>query len=115
MLISSQRDHKDIKMNMNEIEIRQALLISMQRALWGKIYPSIRAVAVGFEDIRKLKVICYLDREPRDEDYENLGEVTAEVCADIDFKEVEEHCVYSVKPFSQLNSLASWVYIRKEE
>lgn len=97
------------------MEIRQAVLVSMQRALWGKIYPSIRALAVGFEDTNRLKVICYLDREARDEDYENLSEVTAEVCADIDFKEVEEDCVYTIKPFYQLDNLTSWVYMRKED
>src|SRR5690606_25842051 len=67
------------------------------------------------QDIHELKVICYLDREPRDEDYEHLGEVTGEVCADINFKEVEQYCVYSVQLFIQLNSVISWVCKRNEE
>jgi hypothetical protein len=99
---------------MNQNEIRVRVLLSMQRALWGMIYPSIRAIAVGFEGFEKLKIICYLDREPVDEDYENLSEVTSEVCADIEFKEVEEVCIYTQEPTSKLDKLTSWVYIRKE-
>ena len=65
----------------------------------------LRAVTVGFEDIRKLKVTCYLGREARDEDYKNIFEIAPEVCGDIDFKEVEENCVYSLQPFAQSDSL----------
>jgi hypothetical protein len=100
---------------MEEIEIRRKVLISIQRALWGMIYPSIRAIAVGFEGTVKLKVIYYLDREPIEEDYENISEVTSEVFADINFSEVEELCIFSNEPFSKLESLNSWVYMRMEK
>jgi hypothetical protein len=99
---------------MNEIELRREVLLSMQRALWGMIYPSIRAIAVGFVGITKLKVIYYLDREPNKNDYESIYEVTTEVCADINFKEVEELCIFTNKPFSELDNLETWVYVRKE-
>lgn len=99
---------------MNEIEIRNLLLVSIQRALLGMIYPSIRGIAVGFEGLEKLKVIYYLDREPIEDDYENISEVVGEVCADIDFEEVEEICVCAKESFSKLDNLVSWVYIRKE-
>ncbi len=79
------------------------------------IYPAIRAIAVGFEGTKKLTVIYYLDREPNDGDYENISEVTSEVCADIDFEEVEEICQYTLDPFFKLNSLDSWVYMRQEK
>ncbi|HOY96206.1 MAG TPA: hypothetical protein PK509_10730 [Catalimonadaceae bacterium] len=94
--------------------LRRDVLLSIQRALWGMIYPSIRAISVGFEGTKKLKVIYYLDREPNDDDYENLSDVTGEVCSDIAFKEVEEICKFSLEPFSKLDNLESWVYIRKE-
>lgn len=99
---------------MNDIEIRRKVLISIQRALWGMIYPSIRAIAVGFVGTENLKVIYYLDREPNEDDYENISEVTTEVCADINFIKVEELCIFTEKPFSELDNLNSWVYIRKE-
>lgn len=98
-----------------QVELRRDVLLSIQRALWGMIYPSIRAIAVGFEkNKKKLKVIYYLDREPNEEDYENISEVTSEVCADIEFEEVEEVCDFTVEPISKLESLESWVYIRQE-
>lgn len=99
----------------NKIEFRKDVLISIQRALWGMIYPEIRAIAVGYDGIEKLKVIYYLDREPIEDDYENINEVTAEVCSDINFTEVEVLCVYTKEPFIKLDNLISWVYMRKEE
>ena len=71
-------------MNQNDIRIR--VLLSIQRALLGMIYPSIRAISVGFEQLDKLKVIYYLDREPVDEDYESISELTTEIISDIEFK-----------------------------
>ncbi|MBT2622619.1 hypothetical protein [Chryseobacterium sp. ISL-6] len=101
--------------NERYIELRRDVLISIQRALWGMIYPSIRAIAVGFENTEKLTVIYYLDKEPEEEDYENIAEVTSEVCSDINFSTVEEFCIYTNEPFSKLDNLVSWVYMRKEE
>ena len=99
---------------MNEYDLRINVLISIQRALWGMIYPSIRAIAVGFKGGEKLKVTYYLDREPNDDDYYNISEVTTEVCADINFSEVEEICMYTNQPINKLENLDSWVYIRQE-
>ena len=99
---------------MEEFEIRRDLLISVQKALWGMIYPSIRSIAVAFDGLRKLKMIFYLDREPNEEDYESIREVTTEVCADINFSEVEEFCIFTKEPFLKLDKLTTWVYMRKE-
>jgi len=100
---------------MNNVEIRIKLLLSAQRALWGMIYPEIRAIAVGFDGLKKLKMIYYLDREPTEEDYESISDVTGEILADIEFLAVEEVCIYTKEPFSKLDNLTSWVYIRKED
>lgn len=99
---------------MNDIELRREVLLSMQQALWGMIHPAIRAVAVGYEGTRKLKITYYLDREPESDDYENIREVSTAVCADIPFSEVEEICVYTKDAITTLDPLASWVYVRKE-
>ncbi|TDP61906.1 hypothetical protein [Flavobacterium dankookense] len=99
---------------MKEIELRREVLISMQRALWGMIYPEIRAISVGYEGTQKLIVNCYLDRKPNEDDYENIAVVTAEVISDINFMEIEENCIYSLEPISKLDNLMSWVYVRKE-
>jgi hypothetical protein len=86
----------------------------MQRALLGMIYPEIRAISVGFDGTRKFIINCYLDREPNEDDYENISHVTAEVLADIHFIEVEENCIFSLEPISRLNHLTAWVYVKKE-
>ncbi len=99
---------------MTDQEILVKILLSAQRALLGMIYPSIRAIAVDFEGIRKLKMIYYLDREPNEDDYENISEVTTEIFADINFLEVEELCIFSKEPFNNLDHLKAWVYMRKE-
>ena len=100
---------------MENTEIRNLLLVSIQRALLGMIYPSIRAIAAGFDGLEKLRVIYYLDREPIEKDYENLNTVTGEICADIDFNKVEENCIYTTQPLSKLDSLDFWVYMREEK
>ncbi len=79
------------------------------------IYPSIRAIAVGFDDKKKITVRYYLDRAPAEEDYENLSMVMAEVLADIDFEEAEEQCVYSDASLSELDPLELFVYMRQEQ
>ena len=72
-----------------DIELRTRVLLSIQRALWGMIYSSIRGIAVGFDGIEKLTIIYYLDREPNDDDYENLSDVAGEVCSGVPFIGVE--------------------------
>lgn len=62
----------------NEMSLRQDIMLSLQGALLGMIYSSIWAIAVGFDDKKKITVRYYLDRDPKEEDYENLSEVMAE-------------------------------------
>ena len=89
--------------------------MSIQRALLGMVYSSIRGVAIGFISPETLIIKCYLDREPTDFDYENLSDIAAEVLADFEFfNKSEEYCEFTLKPFSKLDSLNSWVYIRQE-
>ena len=99
---------------MEEEKILSKVLLSIQRALLGMVYPSIRGVAVGCEGSKRLKVIYYLDRDPNEDDYENISDVVGEVCSDIDFSEVEEICFFSKEPISKLDNLNSWAYLRKE-
>ena len=99
---------------MEKIEIRTKLLLSIQRALLGMIYPSIRAIAVEFLRLEELKVIVYLDREPIEFDYENLSDITGEILADMEFKKVEEICLFSKATKLELKDEAIWVYMRKE-
>lgn len=99
---------------MEKIGIRTKLLLSIQRALIGMIYPSIRAIAVEFLRLEELKVIVYLDREPIESDYDNLSDITGEILADMEFKKAEEICLYSKATKLELNDEAIWVYMKKE-
>jgi len=99
---------------MKENPIRKELLISAQRALLGMIYPSIRAIGVASEGVEKLKIICYLDKQPDEDDYENLGEIAGYIMGDIDFESVEEICQYTSLPLSKLDPLDTFIYMRKE-
>ncbi|MEO6176387.1 MAG: hypothetical protein ABIP27_14645 [Flavobacterium circumlabens] len=100
---------------METTELRRITLLSIQRALLGMISPHLRAVGVGFNGTEKLIVTYYLDREPGEEDYENLSDVSSEVLADIEFSSVEENCIFSSDEILKLNNLDSWAYKRKED
>jgi hypothetical protein len=96
-----------------DIDLFRNVLLSAQRAILGEIYAEIRAIAVGF-DSKKLTIICYLDRMPIEDDYENLSNISGQILADIDFETVEEKCVFSKDLLSELDSLDSFIYARKE-
>jgi hypothetical protein len=98
---------------MKEQEITVLLKLSLQRALLGAIYPAIRAIAYEFNELKKLKIVFYLDREPNDDDYESVSDVCAEVLGDIEFQKIEEICEYTTKSFSEL-APNNFVYLRKE-
>lgn len=100
---------------MTQNTLRNKVLISAQRALWGMVYPSIRAIAVGFDGLDELTMIYYLDREPLEQDYESISIVTGNICADIEFESVNEKCIYTMENFNKLDYLTSWVYVRKED
>lgn len=100
---------------MNDIEFRRKVLLSVQRALLGHIYPAVRAVAIGYSGMEKLTLIYYLDRVPNEDDYEIISIVVTEIIADIEFKDQEEKCIFSTEPISKLDNLMNWVYVRKED
>lgn len=99
-------------METNEIRIKT--LLSIQRALLGAIYPAIRVISVNFQGLDKITINCFLDREPNNDDYENISIVTGEVCADIPFKSAEEKCICFTDNLNSLSSIGIWVYMRKE-
>lgn len=99
---------------MEKVEIRQRLLISIQRALLGMVYPELRGILVDFGETKTLKVSYYLDREPTEFDYENISCVTGEILADIEFQEVEEVCKFIQGSLNSINDTGIWVYRRFE-
>lgn len=88
------------------------------KALLGEIYPSIRAIAVGFDERRCLTLRYYLDREVGESDYENMDVVIANIFANTsssnDIKDVRNEIFFNLKPVKDLDRLDGLVYLRKE-
>lgn len=97
---------------------REEILLSLQRALWGEVYPKIRMIVYDYQQKeRDFLLRYYLDQEPTEDDYENLGIVIAEFISDFKFSEfntIKEECVFSNLPIGELETLSGVVYARKE-
>lgn len=107
---------KDKYLQNDGATLRQQLLLSAQRALWGEFSPNIRAVAIGCND-KNLHLIYYLDNRPSEDDYESISNVAGEIISDFPsgtFVSSKEKCIKSIEPINELNALDGWVYIRKE-
>lgn len=96
------------------METKNLIIASFQRALLGMINPAIRAIGVSLSDEKTLKVICYLDRQPEEQDCEDLSDIVGEVTADLNVNKVDESCVYSNENLINHNIHDVWVYLRKE-
>jgi hypothetical protein len=99
---------------MNSDDVRPQLLLSVQRALLGEVFPSLRGVAVGWDSYR-LHVVCYIDGAIADTDLERLQEVETEIAADFpaDY-EVQLDTIRCDTP-TVMPSLIAWAFLRREE
>jgi len=93
------------------------LVLTMWRALLGEIYPSIRAIAVGFDEDSCLLIRYYLDREPIDMDEESLEVVATNVSASTGRQLVDRidiDCQFTGAAFGALDALDGFIYCRRE-
>ncbi len=60
---------------------RESVLLSLQRALVGEVFPALRAVTVEWSE-SAVKFIAYVDGELEEADSDSLSSVAAEVSAD---------------------------------
>src|SRR5678815_1690225 len=94
------------------------LRLWFQSALLGEIYPAIRAIAVGFSESRVLTTRFYFDREPTEDDRENMSCVLTEIFANTssndEIAESIEELVFSDLPLSKLDPIDGFVYARRE-
>jgi hypothetical protein len=93
------------------------LLLEVWRCFLAEIYPSIRAVAISFDEDKRLLIRCYLDREPTEFDFDSLEDVAGSVSSgspDKLIKKVDLEIEYSTKLFKDLDSLDGFVYMRRE-
>jgi len=93
------------------------LVLAMWRALLGEIYPSIRAIAVKFDEDSCLLIRYYLDREPIEMDAESLEVVATNLSASIGQQSVpriEIDCQFDGGAIGSLDALDGFIYFRRE-
>ena len=97
---------------------RNDILLSLQQALLGEIYPSIRMVVFDYnQSLRKFTLRYYLDRESNKDDFESISCVVGEFLSHFkytEFEEIKEECIYSLALPSEIDILDGMVYLRKE-
>jgi len=98
--------------NLIELEIR----LSIQRALIGNISKNVRGICCDWDDeFEWFRIIFYLDIEPNEEERELQSVVMTEFHNDLqNFKKFYEECIYSKKPYSDMNKLRLVVFWRNE-
>lgn len=103
---------------MSDRKLPDWLRLWFQQALLGEIYPAIRAIAVGFTDSRVMTFRVYFDRDPTDEDRENMSCVLTEIFANTsnnnEITGVAEEYLFSDKSIGELEVLDGLVYARRE-
>ncbi len=90
------------------------VLLSVQRALLGEIYPAIRAITIKWNSSSELIMDFYFDHPITDDDKENVSALTTEIYADGYFEKVTENCTYSADAKIVYAPLDFVVYARKE-
>ena len=97
-----------------EMEQRIHVLLSIQKALLGNIFPSLRGITVAYKNAPTIHIKCYLDKIISDEDRETIEvfytEVTSDFSQEYKFIFETERIDFPVK----LVILDEWVYLRKE-
>lgn len=96
------------------------LVLCIWRALFGEIYPAIRAIAISLSDDGILLVRYYLDRPPTDFDWESLEVVATNISASIGKDKifhVDLECRFvlgSIGCLECLECLDGFIYCRRE-
>jgi hypothetical protein len=94
--------------------IRPRILLAVQRALLGEVFPAVRGVTVGWND-HTIRILCYIDGPVSPTDQERLSCVESEVMADFsDDYEVRLDTVRCDAP-ADMTPLQAWAYRRREK
>lgn len=96
---------------------RTSAILSLNRALWGEVFPELRAARIRWDN-EKVSLFFYCDGEISDDDRESLECVGTEVLAEFPDHDLEVNilrCDYP-KPIPQNDaSNMTLVYLRKEK
>ena len=93
------------------------LVLCIWRALIGEIYPAIRAIAISLSDDGGLLIRYYLDRPPKDFDWESLEVVASNISASIGqdkITHVDLECRFLPGSIGRLECLDGFIYCRRE-
>ena len=104
--------HQDKYMDEGKLNVQVRL--SCQRALLGNIIPEIRLITIGWNGLRLFKLRAYYDRQPTEEDIDDMNTVSGEVLSDIPFEHEETECIFNTMPRNELDILNVIVYAKKE-
>jgi hypothetical protein len=92
--------------------------LALQTSLLGEIYPNIRMIVFKYTPKNKeFTLRYYIDREPTEDDFENIGNVIAEFISNFkhsEFNKINEECVFSLDPFSKLDTMDGVIFCKKE-
>jgi len=96
---------------------RTNAILSLNRALWGEVFPELRAAKIQWDN-EKVSLFFYCDGEISESDRDSLECVGTEVFADFPDHEVEVNifrCDYPERiPQNEAPNMA-FVYFRKEK
>ena len=74
---------------MTQLEKYGAIILSINRGLWGEVTPSLRLVQVSFDN-ESIRIYFYFARQPSDEEVESTRIVGTSVAADFPSYQVAE-------------------------
>lgn len=98
---------------------REQILLALQSALIGQIYHQIRAIVFKYEANKRCFLLrYYLNREPNDDDFENIEIVITEFISNFkftDFERTKGECYYTTLLLPNIDVMDGIVYCRKEE
>lgn len=92
-----------------------AVVLSINRALWGKVSSSLRSVQVEYNDA-EIDLFCFFDGQISEENIETMSVAASEVAADFSHKKVFEHCIrvdYPA-PIKPVDGKRHLVFLRRE-
>jgi hypothetical protein len=100
-------------MTETKTDIHPRILLSVQRALLGEVFPALRGVTVGWNE-RTIRILCYVYGPVSPIDEERLSGVESEVLADFskDY-EVRLDTIRCDEP-ANMTPLQAWAYRRRE-
>ncbi len=99
---------------MNDTTFRCRVLLTIQRALLGEVFPDLRAITVDWS-LEFVKFRAYVHGESRPDDLDSLSCVSAELSADFEEEINIEYSIIRIDAPNQIVDSGVFVYKRREK